>query len=119
MNRSEANILNDCMIALSAAGCLVWRNNTGALPDRTGSGRIVKFGLCKGGSDIVGIAPDGRFLAVECKTATGRATPDQLRFIKAVLSAGGRAGIARNAQEAVDIADMILYGLACNFGSNK
>ena len=104
MNRSEANILNDCMIALSAAGCLVWRNNTGALPDRTGSGRIVKFGLCNGGSDIVGIAPDGRFLAVECKTVTGRATHDQIRFIEAVNRHGGRAGIARSAQEAVDIA---------------
>ena len=104
MSRSEANILNDCMIALSAAGCLVWRNNTGALPDRTGSGRIVKFGLCRGGSDIVGITPDGRFLAVECKTATGRATPDQIRFIDAVNWHGGRAGIARSAQEAVDIA---------------
>ena len=101
--RSEANVLNDCMIALSAAGCLVWRNNTGALPDRTGSGRIVKFGLCKGGSDILGLAPDGRFLAVECKAATGRATPDQLRFIDAVNRHGGRAGIARSAQEAVDI----------------
>ena len=101
--RSEANVLNDCMIALSAAGCLVWRNNTGALPDLTGSGRIVKFGLCKGGSDIVGIAPDGLFLAVECKAATGRATTDQLRFIDAVNRHGGRAGIARSAQEAVDI----------------
>jgi len=102
--RTEANILNDCLVALSAAGCMVFRNNTGALPDRTGSGRIVKFGLCNGGSDIIGIALDGRFLAVECKTATGRASPDQLRFIDAVNKAGGRAGIARSAQEAVDIA---------------
>lgn len=104
--RSEGNVLNDCLIALSASGCLVWRNNTGALPDRTGSGRIVKFGLCKGGSDIIGIARDGRFLAVECKTATGRATLDQMRFIDAVNKSGGRAGIARSAQEAVDIAMM-------------
>jgi hypothetical protein len=107
--RSEGNVLNDCMVALSVAGCTVWRNNTGALPDRTGSGRVVKFGLCKGGSDIIGMTSDGRFLAVECKTAIGRATPDQVRFIDAVNRMGGRAGIARSAKEAVDIAGMARY----------
>jgi len=101
-DRSEANILNDCLVALSAAGCIVWRNNTGALPDK--NGRIIKFGLCKGSSDIIGIAPNGVFLAIECKNAVGRATPEQKRFIAAVIAAGGRAGIARNAQQAIEIA---------------
>lgn len=100
--RSEANVLNDCLVALSASGCLVWRNNTGALPDK--NGRIIKFGLCKGSSDIIGLCADGKFLAIECKNASGRATPEQKRFISAVITAGGRAGIARSAKEAVDIA---------------
>jgi len=103
--RSEGNVLNDCMIGLSESGCLACRNNCGALPDRTRSGRVIRFGVGgKGGSDIIGIAPDGKFYAVECKTATGRATSDQLQFHKAVVAHGGRAGIARNAKEAVDIA---------------
>jgi hypothetical protein len=102
MKRSEANLLNDCMIELSAAGCLVWRNNTGALPDK--NGRILKFGLCKGGSDIIGICPDGKFLAVEVKTETGRASSDQMRFIDAINRLGGRAGIARESKQAVAIA---------------
>lgn len=101
MARSEANILNDCMIALSREGCLVWRNNTGVLPDK--NGRPIKFGLCKGSADLIGICPDGVFLAVECKNATGRVTPEQSRFINAIRNKGGRAGIARNAQEAIDI----------------
>lgn len=105
--RTEANLLNDCWIALSEAGCIAWRNNTGALPDRTGSGRVIRFGVGgKGGSDIIGMTPDGRFLAIEVKTATGRATPEQNMFIKAVNNHGGRAGIAKSAQEAVDIAMM-------------
>ena len=99
--RSEANILNDCMIALSQAGARVFRNNTGVLKDKTG--RPVKFGLCKGGSDIIGICPDGKFLAVECKTEKGRATDHQLRFIEIVRQMGGRAGIARRADDAVRI----------------
>jgi hypothetical protein len=100
--RTEANVLNDCLIALSKAGCVVWRNNTGALKDDTG--RLIRYGLCKGSSDIIGIAPDGRFLAVECKTATGRVRPEQMQFIDAVRLAGGLAGIARSADDAVRIA---------------
>lgn len=99
--RSEANILNDCMVALSQAGARVFRNNTGILKDKTG--RPVKFGLCKGGSDIIGICPDGKFLAVECKAEKGKPTELQLRFIEMIKSMGGRAGIARSAQEALDI----------------
>lgn len=102
VKRSEANIQNDIWIALSQAGCLVWRNNTGVLKDKTG--RPIKFGLCKGSSDLVGVAPDGRFLAVEVKTATGRIRPEQEAFIAAVKRNGGRAGIARNVQDALDIA---------------
>lgn len=99
---SEANIQNEIMIALSHAGCLIWRNNTGVLKDKTG--RPIKFGLCKGSSDIIGITPSGQFLAVEVKTATGSIRPEQLTFIAAVQKAGGRAGVARSVDDALKIA---------------
>lgn len=99
--RSEANILNDCMIALSKAGATVWRNNTGALQDKTG--RLVRYGLCKGSSDIIGICPDGRFLAVEVKNSTGQVRPEQVVFLDAVRSKGGRAGVARSVEDALRI----------------
>ena len=102
MMTSEANIQNEIWIALSKAGCLLWRNNTGVLKDKTG--RPIKFGLCKGGSDLIGIAPDGRFLGVEVKTKTGRIRPEQETFIAAVLRAGGRAGVARSVSDAMKIA---------------
>ena len=100
--RTEANILNDCLIALSEAGCLAWRNNTGKLQDK--QGRWVTFGLCLGSSDIIGIAPGGIFFAVECKKIGGAIRPAQWTFIKNVKAKGGRAGFAYNSQEAVDIA---------------
>jgi len=104
MIRSEANILNDCMIALSNAGCLVWRNNVGGWKDPA-TGRVIRYGVGgKGGSDLLGVAPDGRLLAIETKTATGRIRPEQELFIAAVRSRGGRAGIARSAEDAVRIA---------------
>lgn len=101
--RSEANVMNDCMVALSAAGCLVFRNNCGVLPDKTG--RPIRYGVGNpGGADLIGIAPDGRFLAVETKSALGQPTEAQLRFIAAVQAKGGRAGIARNVEDALRIA---------------
>lgn len=102
MANPETSIVNECLIALSAAGCTAWRNNTGVLKDA--NGRPISFGLCKGSSDIIGICPDGGFLAVEVKTATGRASPAQHAFIAAVQRRGGRAGIARTGAEAVAIA---------------
>ena len=100
--QSESHIVNACLIALSAAGCLVWRQNTGVLPDR--QGRPIRFGLCVGSSDIIGVAPDGKFLAIECKSAIGQPTDAQVRFLEAVRRQGGRAGIARSGAEAVQIA---------------
>ena len=102
-NRSEQNISNDIQIALSQVGCLIFRNNIGVLPDRTG--RPVRYGVGgNGGSDLIGVAPDGRFLAVEVKNAVGQPTDAQVRFIKTVIAKGGRAGIARNSDDAVQIA---------------
>ena len=98
----EANVQALIMMALSDAGCLVWRQNTGVLPDR--NGRLLRFGVCVGSSDIVGICEDGKFLAIEVKTALGQPTDAQLNFIRAVQRQGGRAGIARSAAEAVEIA---------------
>jgi len=98
----EQNVQAACLVALSQAGCLVWRQDTGAY--RAKSGALVRYGLCVGSSDIIGIAPDGLFLAVEIKTDTGRATEAQHRFIAAVRQAGGRAGIARCPADAVRIA---------------
>ena len=100
--KDETPAVNACLIALSNAGCLVWRQNTGVLPDR--SGRPIRFGLCVGSSDIVGLCPDGKFLAVEVKTAIGQPTDAQVRFLEAVRRQGGRAGIARSGAEAVAIA---------------
>ena len=102
MATAETNIMNACMVALSAAGCLVWRNNCGVLKDSTG--RPIRYGLCVGSSDLIGVAPDGKFLAVEVKTATGRTSEAQDRFIAAVLRLGGRAGVARSPEGAVRIA---------------
>lgn len=110
----ETKLQNLILIELSKAGCTVWRVETagawlGRQIHREGNtvtltnARMFTTGLCKGGSDIIGIAPCGRFLAIEVKTKTGRPTKDQLRFIEAVNRAGGIAGIARSVDDALQL----------------
>ncbi len=60
-------------------------------------------GVPQGVSDLVGWRADGKFLAIEVKTPTGRATPEQLAFIAAVQAAGGVAGVVRSVEEAVGL----------------
>lgn len=95
----ESDIQRSIMLALSEAGCVIWRNNVGVL--KNAAGIPIKFGLCVGSSDLIGVSPDGRFLAVEVKTPTGRIRPEQTRFIEAVRRHGGIAGIARSPADAV------------------
>lgn len=69
------------------------RINTGAALVR---GRLVKFGV-PGTADIVGlIAPSGRFLAIEVKSATGRQSYDQKRFERVITAMGGVYVLARS-----------------------
>ena len=110
----ETKIQNLILMALSKAGCLVFRNESagawvGKVIHKDASqvtltnARMIRFGLAVGSSDIVGIAHCGRFLAIEIKTSKRRATKDQLRFIDAVNSAGGIAGVCKSVDEALKL----------------
>ena len=74
-------------------------------------GRWHTFGLCPGSADLIGwraltITQDhvGKtvavFLSIEVKTPTGKARPEQIRWLKAVQAHGGISMVARSAQEA-------------------
>ena len=92
--RLEAGALEEVMRALKSHPCVAWihRQNTGSL--RVGK-RFIRFGW-PGCSDILGQLRDGRFLACEVKSPTGKPTPEQSAFISQINSNGGLAFIARN-----------------------
>lgn len=93
---SETDISSRIRLAVPRTTVL-FRNNVGSLEDSRG--RWVRFGLCQGSSDLIGwTVRDGRaiFTAIECKTARGRLTPDQIRFLAAVERAGGIAIVGRS-----------------------
>lgn len=119
---SETNVLKQIQLAFSKQGHRLFRCNTGL----GWTGRILRFsspmmvkimpgdivirnarplhaGLVDGGADGIGWTKDGRFLAVEIKSSTGRATEAQINFITAVNRAGGFGFIARSVDEAVSI----------------
>ena len=109
---TEQQIQQAIRLELGCGDARLWRNNTGTLLDR--QGRPVQFGLCKGSSDLIGlrsitIGPEhlgqqlAVFAAIEVKSATGRATPEQVAFIDTVAGMGGLAGVARSVGEAASI----------------
>lgn len=104
----ELAVQNAIRLELGSGPARLWRNNTGALKDSTG--RLVRYGLCPGSSDLIGlrqvtITPDmvgqtlAVFAAIEVKDRA-KATPEQERFIAQVQAAGGLAGVARSVEEA-------------------
>lgn len=99
---SEAEVLRQIRLGLNAPGRVFWRNNVGVA--EFPSGERVAYGVGgPGGSDLLGIV-DGHFVAIEVKSARGRLTAEQKRFIDLVRRCGGRAGEARSVEDAIRIA---------------
>ena len=73
-------------------------NHTGAV--KRGN-RLQRYGR-KGSSDIIGILPGGKFLAIECKTGSGRLTRDQRAFLDDVNAMGAVGVVVRSLEELVD-----------------
>ena len=106
---SELEIQQRIRLACGRGMVRLWRNNTGALVDQ--QGRYVRFGLCKGSSDLIGlraleITPElvgqrlAQFVALEIKTAQGVLSPVQRAFLRLVQELGGVAAVCRSVEEA-------------------
>lgn len=125
MTTPESTIQAQAMIAASRCGARLFRNHVGTgymgrVVHREGAtvtispARQCTFGLAPGSSDLIGwapvlITPDmvGQtlpvFASVELKTDTGRLRPEQIVWLDTMRAIGARAGVARNAAEAVEI----------------
>jgi hypothetical protein len=53
----------------------------------------------KGSSDIIGVAKDGRMIAIECKRPGKKPTPEQEFFLNEVKRRGGIAFVATSYEE--------------------
>lgn len=100
----EQDIVNGCLDLLRLHGVFAWRQNVGRLPvkDRSGE-RLVRFASVNGISDIIGVLPGGRFLAIECKRPGNRPTEDQQAFLDAVNRRGGLTVVIYDADDLEEI----------------
>ena len=109
---SEHEIQQRIRLACGRGPVRLWRNNTGALVDQ--QGRFVRFGLCKGCSDLIGlrsleITPElvgqrlAQFVALEIKTGSGTLSPEQRAFLQLVEQLGGMAAVCRSVKEAEQV----------------
>lgn len=113
MPETEQHIQQSIRLAVGArSDTRLFRNNVGSCI--SSDGRVVRFGLCPGSSDLIGfrtitVTPDmvgqqvAVFSAVEVKTTKGRPTEQQQKFIQLVQRSGGIAGIARSVDEAQSV----------------
>jgi hypothetical protein len=94
----EGEVLHSCLEVLSLLHICSWRNNTGAVKLEK-ENRFVRYGKV-GSSDILGVLPGGRFLAVECKRpGVGCVSSAQREFLSEVERNGGLAVVVHSAGE--------------------
>lgn len=94
-NKTQLSIIK----YLKAQGIYCWRNNTMGTYDRKLNLYRSNPYTLKGVGDILGILPDGRFLSVECKSSTGKASADQLLFVKRCTALGGLCVVIHSLDE--------------------
>ena len=86
---------------LATGKVILWRSNSGKLPDK--NGRWITYGLGVGSADLVGILKgSGRLIAFEVKLTKKKETPEQLAWHRVVNAAGGFAIVVRSVDEALD-----------------
>jgi len=98
LKEKEKDIQKAILQYLHLKGIFAWVNKTQGTYDPI---RKVfrRSTMTKGVADILGVVGNGKILALEVKSATGKLTPDQAYFLKAVEERGGVAAMVRSVRE--------------------
>jgi len=89
----HSDLVNQILLYLSPLG-VAWSNATGAVKTED---RFLRYGL-KGSSDILACI-GGRFVGVEVKVGRDRQHPEQAKFERAIVNAGGVYILARSVDD--------------------
>lgn len=93
MAKAENEIQKVCLEYLLKQGIFAWRQNNNSIFDARLNGYRSHTGL-KGVPDILAVI-NGTMVGFECKTKTGKQSPDQLLFQKRLERNGGRYYLVR------------------------
>ena len=99
----EKEIENLILEYLKLRNIFAWKNNTMGVYDKnrgTYRKNMNKYAI-NGVADILGVLPDGKFLAIEVKTPKGKVSPAQQNFLDRVNKENGLAFVARGLEEVV------------------
>lgn len=116
--KEESALIKACMQYLSLMGYLPIRNNSGLVVIGNERKRAIKMGTT-GSSDIIACSPDGKFIAIECKSTKGKLTRAQQEFLKKVESLGGKALVVKNIDELISLLKEERHGKIYNSITGK
>lgn len=99
--KSEHQIQNEIMLAVSQHGCTIARSNAGRAYSKTGA--VIQL-FPKGWPDLTGFRhSDGKAILIEVKNEKGRLRDDQKRFAEVFKDVPFLYGVARSAEDAINI----------------
>lgn len=86
----ESELIKSALVWLKKQPGMYFRINSGVImiPQPGKKPRMVRLAP-PGTSDILGVLPNGKFIALEAKVGTNKATPKQLEFLAKVIRCGG------------------------------
>lgn len=106
--KSEHQIQNEILMAVSKHDCTVFRTNAGKI--RTVDGRTVML-LPKGFPDCMGfVHSTGKIFFIEVKNAKGKPRKDQIRFHKMLQKYSIIHGLCRSKEDAIKVINGELVG---------
>lgn len=110
----EKDIQNAILDYLAHCPGRYWaNNNTGTYDPVKKCFRRTPRHFIAGVSDIIGVLPDGTFVAIEVKTPKGRLSESQKIFLNNIQECNGIAFVARSVLEVKDRLDEIRRDKGC------
>lgn len=100
MKQKEAKLKTDIIEYLKFLGIFCWNNRNVGVYDKR-KGKYIPSTV-KGVSDIIGVLPDGKFLAIEVKVKPNKPTEHQRWFLEQVELNGGVSILAYSLQDVID-----------------
>ena len=98
---TEAQIQKQILEYLCAIKIFCWKNHSTGIYDPNRK-IFRKIAAMKGVSDILGVLPNGRFLAIEVKKPGSYPSKEQKKFLKSINENGGLGFVARSFKDVQD-----------------
>ena len=99
--KSEHQIQNEIMLAVSQHGCTIARSNAGRAYSK--SGAVIQL-FPKGWPDLTGFRhSDGKAILIEVKNEKGRLRPGQVKFQESIKQYPVLYSVCRSAEDAIKL----------------